>query len=114
MDARWDPPYTAADVGRANDRVGSLFSGTGFRPGVGAEPGGELEIGANFEGRRQHELQPWGHSTGPVPARWKELDPGQQIRYSLPGKAGIEGALRWEGDALVLPKARGEWKLKRY
>jgi hypothetical protein len=39
---------------------------------------------------------------------------GQQIRYSLPGQAAIEGALRWEGDALVLPKARGEWKLKRH
>ena len=88
MDARWDLPYTAADVSRANDRVGSLFSGTGSVAGGGAQPGGDLEIGADFEGRLQHELPPWGHSTGPVPARWKELDPGQQIRYSLPGKAG--------------------------
>jgi len=58
-----------------------------------------------------------GTETFSIPFKWihgRYSVNGQQIRYSLPGQAAIEGALRWEGDALVLPKARGEWKLKRY
>ena len=58
-----------------------------------------------------------GIETFLIPLKWihgRYSVSGQQIRYSLPGQAAIEGALRWEGDALVLPKARGEWKLKRY
>ena len=58
-----------------------------------------------------------GTETLSIPFKWihgRYSVNGEQIRYSLPGQAAIEGALRWEGEALVLPKARGEWKFKRY
>jgi hypothetical protein len=41
---------------------------------------------------------------------------GDTIRIEVQGRPWIEGAIRWEGDVLVLPKPRkpGEMKFKRY
>ncbi|HUK26446.1 MAG TPA: hypothetical protein VLV49_17850 [Terriglobales bacterium] len=58
-----------------------------------------------------------GTETFSIPFKWthgRYSVNGEQIRYSLPGQAVVEGALGWDGDAMVLPKAQGETKFKRY
>ena len=39
---------------------------------------------------------------------------GDRIRMTYPQRGSVEGAVRWEGDILVLPWSRGEAKFKRF
>ena len=39
---------------------------------------------------------------------------GDRIRLTMPGRGSKEGALRWEGDVLVLPWGHGDGKFERF
>jgi hypothetical protein len=58
-----------------------------------------------------------GSETFTVPFRTDQCQyaiTGDRIRMTYPRRGSVEGAVRWEGDVLVLPWSRGEAKFKRF